>query len=142
MYHKRLHHIGIIQPSMEKVESLMEAFGLKKGLTGFVAPYHAHYVFTEMNPDYSESPIEFLVPTEGVLAEYNKGRGGIHHICYEVDNIDEAFEEFKSKGYEFLESTCNQASPTMKINFLRPKCTNGILIELMEITEPTEDYLK
>jgi lactoylglutathione lyase/methylmalonyl-CoA/ethylmalonyl-CoA epimerase len=95
-----------------------------------------------MNPSHSESPIEFLISEEGVLAQYNNGKGGIHHICYEVDDVEKACAEFREKGYEFLEPNCPQASSTMKINFLRPKFTNGILIELMEITEQTENYLK
>lgn len=142
MEHKRLHHIGIIMPSLEKVENFMETFGLEEDVKGFVAPYKAHYVFTKMNSKHSESPIEFLVPTGGVLSRFNNGKGGIHHICYEVDDVVKSCEEFISKGYEFLEPDCPQASATMKINFLRPKYTDGILVELMEITEPTEDYLK
>ncbi|TCO77390.1 VOC family protein [Marinisporobacter balticus] len=142
MIHKRLHHIGVIMPSLEEAEAFMKQFGLEVDHKGYVAPYHAHYIFTKMNENESESPLELLIPTEGVLAQYNKGRGGIHHICYEVDDVQAACDEFVSKGYEMLEKEVSQASPTMKINFVRPKYTHGILVEFMEITEPTEDYLK
>ena len=142
MVRKRLHHIGIIMPSIEKVESFMAQFGLEVDYKGYVAPYHAHYIFTKMNDNQSESPIEFLVPTEGVLKDYNNGKGGIHHICYEVEDVKAACDEFIAMGYKMLEEDCPQASPTMKINFVRPKYTQGILVEFMEITERTENYLK
>ncbi len=140
MVPKRLHHIGIIMPTVEKVQEFIEQMGLEIDEKGYVAPYHAHYFFTKCNGN--ESPIEFLVPTKGVLAKYNNGKGGIHHICYEVEDVVAASQEFIAKGYEMLEDECPQASPTQKINFVRPKFTQGILVEFMEITEPTEDYLK
>ena len=121
MIHKRLHHIGIILPSEEVVKDFMDMYGLEEDYSGYVAPYHAKYIFTKMNPEYSDSPIEFLIPDSGVLTEYNGGKGGIHHICYEVDDVDAACEEFRAKGYKLLEETCPDVNGIMKINFVRPK---------------------
>ena len=134
MIHKRLHHIGIILPSEEVVKDFMDMYGLEEDYSGYVAPYHAKYIFTKMNPDYSDSPIEFLIPDSGVLAEYNGGKGGIHHICYEVDDVDAACAEFREKGYKLLEETCPDVNGIMKINFVRPKYSHGSLVEFMEIT--------
>lgn len=140
MIYKRIHHIGIVLPTMEKVEAFMEQYGLEEDYSGYVVPYNTHYLFTKTNGN--ESPIEFLIPTKGVLAEFNNGKGGIHHICYEVDDVEEACKIAIAGGAEMLEKECLQVSPQMKINFVRPKYSQGILVELMEITEPTEDYIK
>ena len=107
MVHKRLHHVGIILPKEEYVNDLMEMYGLEEDHRE-MTPYDTLAIFTKMNPDESESPIEFLIPYSGVLAEYNGGKGGIAHICFEVDDIDAACEEFRAKGCALLEETCNQ----------------------------------
>jgi len=135
MVHKRLHHVGIILPTEEAVKDVMDAYGLEVDYEG-MTPYDTKFIFTKMNPEFSDSPVEFLIPYSGVLAEYNKGKGGIHHICWEVDDVEAACEEFKEKGFGLLhEDECPIAGGFMKINFVRPKFNHGILVELMEILE-------
>ena len=84
MIHKRLHHVGIILPKEEYVRELMDMYGLESETEG-MTPYDTKFIFTKMNPAESESPIEFLIPYSGVLAEYNGGKGGIAHICFQVE---------------------------------------------------------
>ncbi len=135
MVHKRLHHVGIILPKEEYVREIMDMYGLESDNEG-MTPYDTKFIFTKMNPQASESPIEFLIPYSGVLAEYNGGKGGIAHICFEVDDIDAACEEFREKGYALLEETCKMVEGTnMKINFVKPRSNHGILIELMELVK-------
>ncbi len=135
MVHKRLHHVGIILPKEEYVNDLMEMYGLEEDHRE-MTPYDTLAIFTKMNPDESESPIEFLIPYSGVLAEYNGGKGGIAHICFEVDDIEAACEEFRAKGCALLEETCKMVEGTnMKINFVKPRSNHGILIELMELVK-------
>ena len=135
MVHKRLHHVGIILPKEEYVNDLMEMYGLEEDHRE-MTPYDTLAIFTKMNPDESDSPIEFLIPYSGVLADYNGGKGGIAHICFEVDDIDAACEEFRAKGCALLEETCKMVEGTnMKINFVKPRSNHGILIELMELVK-------
>ncbi len=136
MKHKRLHHVGIILPDLETMNKVMEMYDLEIDYSGFVEPYDSEYYFTKMNPDYSESPIEFLIPHGGVLKEFNKGKGGIHHICYEVDDIEATCKEFVEKGYLLLEDPYTCSGDTMKINFVRPRSSHGILVEFMEVVHP------
>ena len=137
MVHKRLHHVGIILPTEEAVEDMLKMYGLEIDYHG-ETPYDTHFYFTKMNPAYSESPIEFLVPHSGKLAEFNHGKGGIHHICFEVDDVDAASEEYRQMGCELLHDVCEVSAKTMKINFIKPKSSHGILVELMQII-PAED---
>lgn len=135
MIHKRLHHVGIILPKEEYVQDLMEMYGLEEDHRE-MTPYDTLAIFTKMNPDESESPIEFLIPYSGVLAEYNNGKGGIAHVCFEVDDIEAACEEFRQKGCALLEEECKMVEGTnMKINFIKPRSNHGILIELMELVK-------
>lgn len=135
MKHKRLHHIGIILPNEEALNGFLEMYGLELDYCG-ETPYQTKFYFTKMNQEYSESPIEFLIPTGGKLSEFNHGKGGIHHICFEVDDVEKATEGYISKGYELLEEKyAISAGGRHKVNFVKPKSSFGILVELMEETD-------
>ena len=138
MEHKRLHHVGIILPDEETMKKFMETYGLEIDYQGIVEAYDSKYFFTKMNPEYSDSPVEFLIPMGGVLKEFNGGKGGIHHICYEVDDLEAVCKEFREKGYKLLEDPYVISDKTMKINFVRPRSSFGVLVEFMELIDPEE----
>ena len=61
-------------------------------------------------------------------------RGGIHHICYEVDDISEALEHFKAKGIEPIGGESSKiGAHGNPVIFLHPRDCNGILTELEEV---------
>ena len=68
----RLHHVGIILKDMKTAKEFLERFGLEKDYCEYVEAYHAHCLFTKY--DSNESPIELIIPTEGVLTEYRDGK--------------------------------------------------------------------
>jgi len=77
--------------------------------------------------------IELLAPlgNEGVIAKFLEKRGeGIHHICYEVDDIDAAVERLRSNGMEVLGQP-KPGAEGMSV-FLHPKGTHGVLVELVQ----------
>lgn len=59
--------------------------------------------------------------------------GGIHHICYEVDDISAAIEHFKTIGIEPIDKTPKIGAHGNPVIFLHPRDCNGILTELEEI---------
>ncbi|MDD3218237.1 MAG: VOC family protein [Lachnospiraceae bacterium] len=128
----RLHHVGIIMTSMERAEEFMEKFGLEEDYKEYVEAYHAWCIFTKYTA--KESPVELVVPTEGVLTEFNKGKGGIHHIAFEVEDVKQAREDFEAKGMEMLEETPAKGAGNIIVNFLRPRYGLGVLVEFVEKT--------
>lgn len=126
----RLHHVGIIMTTMEKAETFLNQFGLEKDYMEYVEVYHAHCLFTKFNE--KESPVELIIPTEGVLTEFNKGKGGLHHIAFEVEDVEEAKEEFTAKGMEMLEDTAVEGAGGIIVNFLRPRYGLGVLVEFVQ----------
>jgi len=79
--------------------------------------------------------LEFLMPTdkESVVAKFIEKRGeGIHHICFEVDDIEKSVSELKSKGVEFVDEKPRSGVEGKKIIFLQPKSAYGVLIELKQ----------
>lgn len=126
----RLHHVGIIMTTMEKAEAFLDQFGLEKDYMEYVEVYHAHCLFTKFGE--KESPVELIIPTEGVLTEYNRGKGGLHHIAFEVEDVEAAKEEFTKKGMEMLEHTAVEGAGGILVNFLRPRYGLGVLVEFVQ----------
>ena len=81
----RMHHVGIVLPTVEQAKNLIELFGLELDYQGFVDAYHADLFFTKCGD--RSSPIEFIIPREGVLTKFNGGKGGIAHIAFEEIDI-------------------------------------------------------
>ena len=84
--------------------------------------------------DVSGVNLEFLMPTDenSVLAGFIEKRGeGIHHICFQVDNVEKAALELQEKGAELVDRP-RMGAEGKKIVFIKPKSTHGVLIELKE----------
>jgi methylmalonyl-CoA epimerase len=85
----------------------------------------------------SGSEIELLEPTDpaGGVARFLEKRGeGLHHICLEVEDIDEALAELTSAGATVLDTTPRPTAEGRGI-FLHPKGTGGVLLELVQREE-------
>ena len=83
----------------------------------------------------SGTQIELIHPLDemGPVQKHLEKRGpGLHHICFETDNIEEDFQRLKEKGYRFLSETPQPGAHNTKVLFIHPKSTGGILIELAE----------
>ena len=130
----RLHHVGIVLMSMEKAEAFMEQFGLEKDYMEYVDAYHAYCLFTKYGPE--ESPIELIIPTEGVLTNYRDGKGGLHHIAFEVEDVEKARAEFEAKGLGMLETEAVEGAGGIIVNFLRPRFGFGVLVEFVQQVGP------
>ena len=78
--------------------------------------------------------IELLAPVgEGVMSKFIEKRGeGIHHICYEVENVYSAIKELAAKGMELLDKEPREGAEG-KIAFLHPKATHGVLTEIVQV---------
>lgn len=126
----RMHHVGIIMTSMERAEAFLDQFGLEKDYMEYVDAYHAYCLFTKYTE--KESPVELIIPTEGVLTQFNNGKGGIHHIAFEVEDVEAVRKEYTEKGMEMLETAAVEGAGGIIVNFLRPRYGLGVLVEFVQ----------
>lgn len=80
-----------------------------------------------------ETKIELLESTvaDGVIARFIEKKGeGIHHIAFEVADIEAEMKRLKEEGFVLLNETPKHGADNKLICFLHPKNTNGVLIEL------------
>lgn len=130
----RMHHVGIVLPSLDDAYDIIDRLGLEIDYKGHVDAYQSKLIFTK-GGDHS-SPIEFIIPEDGVLKEFNGGKGGIAHIAFEVDDVEAVRKEFEDKGLGMLEKAAVQGTDDIIVNFLKPKYNNGILVEFVETVKP------
>jgi methylmalonyl-CoA/ethylmalonyl-CoA epimerase len=129
---KKIEHIGIA------VKNIKESNDLFRRLFG-----KEHYKIEEVKSEgvstsffmLGETKIELLEATnEGsAIAKFIEKKGeGIHHIAYEVDNIENEMERLKNEGFELIHAQPKDGADNKRICFLHPKSTNGVLVELCE----------
>jgi len=79
--------------------------------------------------------IELVHPLNGegaIQKHLDKRGGGLHHICFETDDIEADMERLRSKGYRLLSDTPQPGAHGTRIVFIHPKSCGGVLIELAE----------
>jgi methylmalonyl-CoA/ethylmalonyl-CoA epimerase len=80
-----------------------------------------------------ETKIELLesVNADGVIARFIEKKGeGLHHIAFEVADIEKEMERLKKEGFVLLTDKPKEGADNKLVCFLHPKQTNGVLIEL------------
>lgn len=80
-----------------------------------------------------ETKIELLesIDPDGVIARFIEKKGeGLHHIAFDVADIDAEISRLKKEGFVLLNETPKPGADNKLVCFLHPKHTNGVLIEL------------
>ena len=125
----KLHHVGIVLPSIDDAERHMETFGLAEDYRGFVDPWQCWCIFTK---PHSGTAIELVVADDGPLTKFNKGTGGVHHFAYEIDDFDAAERWCENNDLRLLEPQPIKGAGNFLCNFIHPVSTRGIQIELVQ----------
>ena len=85
--------------------------------------------------DTGAGKIELLsaTDTESVINKYLTKKGeSVHHIAILVDNLNEALDYLKSKNVKLINETPQRGADDMRIAFVHPHSTPGILLELCQ----------
>ncbi len=68
---------------------------------------------------------------DGVIAKFIQKKGeGLHHIAFEVEDIEQEMERLRNEGFVLLNEKPKPGADNKLVCFLHPKSTNGVLIEL------------
>ena len=126
----RIEHVGIAVQSLANSVPLFEKLLNNQCYkTEMVESEKANTAFFR----YGETKIELLESTDpdGVIAKYLEKKGeGIHHIAFEVADIENEMKRLKKEGFVLLNEKPKAGADNKLICFLHPKTTNGVLIEL------------
>ena len=136
---KRLHHVAVA------VESVDEAARFYRDLLGL-----GDITFLDVEDRglkvalirAGETEIELLEPTtpaeENTVRRFLDRRGsGLHHICFQVDDIEAAMRELGDRGAEFIEPV-PRAGAVGLVAFMPPAVADGVLVELAQTKDEGE----
>ncbi|MDT8899135.1 MAG: methylmalonyl-CoA epimerase [Thermanaerothrix sp.] len=129
----KINHIAIAVPDVDAALAFwQDALGLTVDHIEDVPSQQATVVFIPVG----DSEVELVKPTSGDtgVARFIAERGGgMHHLCFEVDNIEEMLAQLKEKGIRLINESPLEL-PGRKMAFIHPKSTGGVLVELYQIT--------
>ena len=129
---KKLNHIAIaVNDITEALDFWENALGVKLDHMEEVPSQKAKVAFLPVG----ESEIELVQPTsqDTGTAKFLQSRGpGMHHLCFEVDDIDGILADLKAKGIRLINEEPLELEGR-RMAFIHPKSTSGVLIELYEI---------
>lgn len=128
----KLEHIGIAVKDIEASNKLFETLFNKPHYK--VEAVESEGVKTSFF-QVGESKIELLEATnsDSAIAKFIEKKGeGIHHMAFEVDDIDAEIERLSGEGFQLIHQTPKDGADNKRIAFLHPKSTNGVLIELCQ----------
>ena len=127
-----IEHLGIAVNSLEEAIPYWEnVLGLKCYAIEEVADQKVKTAFFMLG----QTKIELLEPTspESTIAKYIENKGvGIHHMALACENIEEQLADAEAHGIRLIDKAPRCGADGLKITFLHPKSTCGILTELCE----------
>ncbi len=127
---KRIAHLGV---AVSDLDSAMKFF--TEGLPLEVTHTEEYQGMKIAFIPIGDSSVELLQDVSGASAIkkfLDKNGEGIHHIAYEVDDINQAISELKAKGIKLIDEKPRQGAHGMSVAFMHPKATHGILMELCQ----------
>jgi len=133
---KKIDHIGIVVPDIKEAIEIYKVLLLKE-------PSHLERVDAAKVDlaffDVGEIQIELLAPIASdseISAFLEEKGGGIHHICYEVEEINEILDKLKREGVKLMDEKPRPGSRNSQIAFVDAVSTKGAYIEYCEFPNP------
>jgi methylmalonyl-CoA epimerase len=134
----KIDHLGIAVRSIgDSLAFYRDALGLELSGTETIEDQGVHVALFQVG----ESRIELLEPVseETAVGRFIAKRGeGLHHICYEVDDLASKLNELKSQGVRLLDGYPRRGAEGKLVAFLHPTSANGVLVELVEKANVSE----
>mgnify|MGYP006163070531 CR=1 FL=1 len=129
---RKIEHIGIAVKNLEASNLLFEKlFGQSPYKEEAVASEGVKTSFFWSGPNKIEL-LEATTPDSPIAKFLEKKGGGIHHIAFDVENIDTEIARLTKEGFELIHKSPKDGADNKLIAFLHPKSTASVLIELCQ----------
>jgi methylmalonyl-CoA epimerase len=125
-----LDHIAIAVSSLDRIK-VWEDLGLRfsserelvadQGVTTAFAPIDNHGHIELLEPTGPDTPIGKFIAQKGE---------GLHHLCFKVSDVHQKQAEMIKAGYRFIYPEPRVGAGGCLVNFIHPKSTGGVLIEI------------
>ncbi len=130
----RVNHVAIVVEDIENALGFWrDSLGLNLSHVEQVIDQDSMVAFLPVG----EAEVELVEPIseDSGVARYLQKRGpGIHHICFEVDNIDSCLKTLKERQIRLINEEAIIGTGGKRIAFIHPEATHGVLVELYELS--------
>ena len=128
-----LDHIAVATKDLEKSVSIFTKLGLNfSSEREVVEDQKVKTAFAKID---GRANLELLEPlnNDGPIQKYIEKKGeGIHHLCFSVKDVKASTEKLKGEGFIFIYEEPRVGAHQCLVNFIHPKSTGGILIEVSQ----------
>jgi methylmalonyl-CoA/ethylmalonyl-CoA epimerase len=125
---KKIHHVGVVVPNLDQAMAFWrDVLGLSLTKVATIQDQGVRAALLLAG----ESEIELLEPLNpdnGVGKFLARRGGGLHHLCFETDDVGKELEGARAKGIQLIDQKPRPGLAGM-ICFLHPKSTRGVLVE-------------
>jgi methylmalonyl-CoA/ethylmalonyl-CoA epimerase len=129
----KINHLGVAVRSLdESLPFYRDSLGMAFAGTEEVASQKVRVAFLKIG----ESKIELLEPTaeDSPVAKFLEKNGpGVHHVAYEVEDIEAAIAQLTASGMKMIDAVPRDGAHGAKIAFVHPKSSGGVLTELCQV---------
>jgi len=128
---ERIDHVGIAVRSLAEARKTYEALGLHVEAIEEIPQEGVRVAIVPCG----ESRIELLEPTrdDSPIARFLEKRGpGLHHLCLKSDDVRADDALLRAAGLEALRPTPTRGAGGCWVQFVHPKSTGGVLLELSQ----------
>lgn len=129
---KKISHIGL---AVENLEEAQQFFDENFSLQASAKENFGELLFSFVSFEESGAQLELLESTspDGQIAKFIRKKGqGIHHIAFEVDDIEAELNNLEQKGIRLINEKPYRNAHQELVAFIHPKSTYGVLIELVQ----------
>jgi methylmalonyl-CoA/ethylmalonyl-CoA epimerase len=130
----KIDHVGVAVPSIDSALQIYRALGLAEEKREVVPGQKVTVAFLPVG----ESRVELLEPTSAdspVARFLDKRGGGIHHVCFAVEDLEDALADLSNRGFRLIHRSPVPGADGKRVAFLHPEAGGGVLIELSEKKE-------
>lgn len=131
---KKINHVAVVVSDVDAaLKFWQDAMGIQLSHIEEVPSQKATVAFLPVG----ESEVELVKPASpdtGAGKFLAERGGGMHHLCFEVDDIVGMMADLKAKGVRLISDVPDEL-PGRKMAFIHPKSTGGVLVELYEIAK-------
>ena len=131
---KRIHHIGVVVPNLEEAYRFWrDTLGLEFTRSATIEEQGVKAALLKVGESEIEL-LEPLSPDNGVGKFLARRGGGLHHLCFETDDVGRELDGARALGLPLIDQKPRKGLAGM-ICFLHPKATRGVLVEYAQPVE-------
>jgi len=125
---RKIHHVGVVVANLEEAMKFWQGLlGLHLTKSATIQDQGVKAALLKLGASEIEL-LEPINPDNGVGKFLARRGGGLHHLCFETDDVTRELEDARAKGIELIDQKPRVGLAGM-ICFLHPKATRGVLVE-------------